>query len=238
MSERLQKILAEAGMASRREAEQMILAGRVTVNGDVVTQLGSKADPHKDTIALDGKPLGSSEKKVYYLFHKPMHVMVTRHDPQGRPTIYDYLKGIPERVNPVGRLDFDSEGLLLLTNDGDLHARLTHPRHEVPKVYQVRITGHLTKEEIARLEGGVSIKDHHTAPCHVRELKKNPNNSWIEITLTEGKNRQVRRMLETVDHYALRLVRVAIGPIMLGSLKKGAWRTVTPQELKKVKGQR
>ncbi len=202
----------------------MIQAGRVTVNGKRVTLLGSKADPKRDRIAVDGKPIRIAEEKATYLFHKPVNVMVTRKDPQGRPTIYDYLREIPESVNYVGRLDFDSEGLILLTNDGELHARLTHPSHEVPKTYDVKIAGHLTEEERKRLEGGVTIGGHVTHPCRVKILKQNPHNQWIEMTLTEGKNRQVRRMLETVGYRVLRLVRVGIGPLRLGDLKKGCWR--------------
>jgi pseudouridine synthase len=228
---RLQKILAQAGIASRREAEKMILAGRVRVNGKVVTQLGTQADPEKDKITADGKPISIVAEKVYYLFHKPENVMVTRHDPQGRPTIYDYLKGINERVNPVGRLDFDSEGLVLLTNDGDLHARLIHPRHEVPKTYQVKISGRLTPEKLKKLREGVDIGGYVTQPCTANIFKENPHNCWIEIQLTEGKNRQVRRMMEALGHNVLRLVRVGIGPLRLRDLKKGAWRPLTRSEI-------
>lgn len=243
--ERLQKILSEAGVASRREAEKIILAGRVCVNGQVITQLGSKADPDRDKITFDGKRVKIPEKKVYYLFHKPMNVMVTRHDPEGRPTIYDYLKGIKERVNPVGRLDFDSEGLILLTNDGDLLARLTHPRHEISKIYQARIAGHLRPDELEKLRQGIKIRDESgasyvTQPCEVREIKKNPNNVWVEIVLKEGKNRQVRRMIEALGrgHQVLRLVRVGIGPLRLGELGKGWWRNLTENEIHQLKKKR
>lgn len=235
MRERLQKILSQAGIASRREAERMILAGRVRVNDAVVTRLGTQADPGQDRITVDGKPVRVGSTKVYYLFHKPENVMVTRRDPQGRPTIYDYLKGIP-RVNPVGRLDFDSEGLLLLTNDGDLHARLTHPRHEVPKTYEVKISGRVGPGEIKRLEKGVDIGGYRTQPCEVRLLKENPHNCWIEVILKEGKQRQVRRMIEAIGYQVLRLVRVGIGPIRLGDQTKGTCRSLTDREQADLKG--
>lgn len=229
--ERLQKILSEAGVASRREAEGMILAGRVQVNGKKIQELGTKADPDKDQITVDGKRIRIPSKKVYYLFNKPVHVMVTRHDPEDRPTIYDYLKEIKERVNPVGRLDFDSEGLILLTNDGALLALLTHPRHEVPKTYQARITGHLSPEKLGKIRKGMKLEDYTTQPCEIHELKKNPHNSWIEIVLREGKNRQVRHMIEAVGHQVLRLKRVAIGPLLLGNLKTAHFRVLTSQEI-------
>lgn len=209
----------------------MILAGRVRVNGKIVTQLGTQADPQKDMIAVDGKPIPLRSEKAYYLFHKPENVMVTRHDPQGRPTIYDYLKGIGERVNPVGRLDFDSEGLILLTNDGEFHARLTHPRHEIPKVYHVKISGQLTETELKGIREGIDIGGYITQPCETTVFKKNPHNSWLEIILKEGKNRQVRRMIETLGYKVLRLVRVGIGPLKLTDLKKGEWRPLTRSEI-------
>ncbi len=231
VQERLQKVLAQAGLASRREAELWILGGRVSINGVVITALGTKADPLKDKISVDGKPIEISEKKAYYLFHKPMHVMVTRHDPQGRSTVYDYLKDISERINPVGRLDFDSEGLLLLTNDGDLHAKLTHPKHEVSKTYQVKIAGFLPEEQQERMRQGVNIGDVVTQPCQVKEIKRNPHNSWLEITIHEGKNRQVRRMIDFFGHGVLRLIRVGIGPLQLGDLPKGEWRFLEKTEV-------
>lgn len=231
MQERIQKIIAAAGLASRREAEEWISAGKVLVNGDVAV-LGTKADPAKDKIVVDNKPLSKAEKKVYYLFNKPMHVMVTRHDPEDRPTIYDYLKKIPEKVNYVGRLDFDSEGLILLTNDGDLQARLTHPRHEIPKTYHARVTGFLSEPKLDQMRKGMRLKDYTTQPCEARVIKKNPHNCWVEIILREGKNRQVRNMIEAIGHTVLRLKRVAIGSLQLGDLKTGHFRSLTSQELK------
>ena len=210
----------------------MILAGRVAVNGEVITQLGSQADPEVDRIAFDGKSIKTQVSKVYYLFNKPEHVMVTRYDPEGRPTVYDYLKGISERVNTVGRLDFDSEGLLLLTNDGELHARLTHPRHEVPKTYHVKIDGNLTAVQCKMLESGINIGDYVTRPCKVKVINQTAYNQWIEMTITEGKNRQVRKMMEALGYEVVRLVRVGIGPLRIADLQKGTWRKLTLPEVR------
>jgi 23S rRNA pseudouridine2605 synthase len=230
-SERLQKILAEAGVASRREAERMIVNGRVRVNGRLVRELGSKADAAKDAITVDGKPLKAAEGKIYLAFHKPVNVMVTRKDPEGRPTVFDYLKEIPARVNYVGRLDFDSEGLLLLTNDGELLARLTHPRYEVPKTYHVKVVGRVTKETLAMIARGVDVGDFVAQPSQARLFKENPNNTWIEIVLKEGKNREVRRIFEALGHETLRLVRVAVGPVTLSGLPTGRWRALNRKEV-------
>lgn len=229
--ERLQKILAEAGVASRREAERMIVNGRVRVNGELVRELGTKADAAKDAITVDGKPVKSAEKKVYLAFHKPVNVMVTRKDPEGRPTVFDYLKEIPERVNYVGRLDFDSEGLLLLTNDGELLARLTHPRYEVPKTYHVKVVGRVTKESLAKIAKGVDTGDFVSQPSQARVYKENPNNTWVEIILKEGKNREVRRIFEALGHKTMRLIRMAVGPVTLSDLLPGRWRALTRKEI-------
>lgn len=221
-STRLQKILAEAGLCSRREAEKWIVAGRVSVNGKRVTELGSKADPVRDKIKVDGRPIfAASTSKVYYLFHKPHNVMVTRKDPEGRPTIYDYLKKIRERVYPVGRLDFDSEGLLLLTNDGELTHQLTHPASKVPKTYEVKIQGLPSLPDIEKLKKGVRLEWGITQPAGVRVLKKTDKNCWLKITLTEGKNRQIRQMMEEIGFNVMRLRRTAIGRYQLGALKPG-----------------
>lgn len=230
MEVRLQKVIAEAGLASRRHAEIWIQEGAVKVNGKVVTKLGTKVDPLQDRIEVRGQPLPHQQECVYYVFNKPANVMVTAHDPQGRTTIFDYLTGIKERVYPVGRLDFDSEGLLILTNDGALANQLTHPRHEIPKTYHVKIGGHLTEQQLKTLREGTPLEDGTVEPAKVTVLRKNPNNSWIEITIHEGKNRQVRRMVEAVGHKAIRLVRIAVGPLHLGKLKKGQFRPMTKRE--------
>lgn len=230
-SERIQKILAEAGVASRREAERMIVNGRIRVNGELIRELGSKADAAKDRITVDGKPIRSAEKKIYLAFHKPVNVMVTRKDPEDRPTVFDYLKDIPERVNYVGRLDFDSEGLLLLTNDGDLLARLTHPRYEVPKTYHVKVVGRVSPASLTRIAKGVDVGEFVSQPSTARITKENPNNTWIEIVLKEGKNREVRKIFETLGHKTMRLIRVAVGSVKLGDLPAGRWRLLTPKEV-------
>lgn len=233
--ERLQKILSQAGVASRREAEKMILAGRVSVNGQKVTEMGSQADIEKDRITVDGKKITVSENKAYYLFHKPKNVIVTRYDPEDRPTVFDYLKDVPERVNPAGRLDFDSEGLLLLTNDGELLARLIHPRHQIPKIYHVKVKDIFPEEDLKKLEQGILIGDYTTQPCHAKILKKDKYNTWIEVILKEGKNRQIRRMVEAIDHEVLSLIRVGIGPLRLEDLPKGMWRKLTRSEIENLK---
>lgn len=233
---RLQKFLSERGIASRREGEKMIAGGRVRVNGQIVRQMGVVVDPEQDRIEVDDVPVLVRPRLVYFLFHKPKNVMVTRNDPEGRPTIFDYLKKIPERVNYVGRLDFDSEGLILLTNDGELQNRLTHPSKEIPKTYQVKIapTPHPNPSPaegrgdiIRELSNGVDIGGYVTAPCQVRILDDN----WLEIILTEGKNRQIRRMCEAVGLTVLRLIRTAIGPLTLGNLQPGTSRPLSPVEI-------
>ncbi|MBI5299836.1 MAG: rRNA pseudouridine synthase [Deltaproteobacteria bacterium] len=223
---RLQKILAEAGLCSRREAEKWIEAGRVSLNGKRVTQLGTKANPISDKIAVDGKRVKFVTKKVYYLFHKPKNVMVTHFDPEDRPTIYDYLGNIKERVYPVGRLDFDSEGLILLTNDGDLTFELTHPKSKVPKTYEVKISGIPTPEILEKLEKGVRLDWGTTQPTKVKILKKTDKNCWLQISLTEGKNRQVRKMIEKFNFFVIRLRRTAIGLFKLGALKPGHYAKI------------
>lgn len=229
---RLQKILAGAGIASRREAERMILAGKVQVNGVITTKLGSCADPEKDKILVEGKSIQLATKKLYYLFYKPVNVIVSRYDPEGRPTVLDYFKEVPERINPVGRLDFDSEGLILMTNDGELHAKLTHPRHEIPKIYNVKIPGHLNENQKKKLESGVNIGDATTRPCQVKVIKENPFNCWIEMIIHEGRNRQIRRMIETLGLEVLKLIRVGIGPLKIDTLQRGEYRPLTPAELR------
>lgn len=229
MKERLQKILSEIGVTSRRKAEEMIADGRVTVNGNTAT-LGMKADPFLDYIKVDGKlvagPGISAPRKVYYMFYKPRNVLTTLYDPQGRPTIKDYLKGIKQRVFPVGRLDFDSEGLLLLTNDGEFAHALIHPSKKIPKTYHVKVKGIIEEDDIERLRQGIRLEDGMTRPAKVRRLKKGVNNSWVEITIYEGRKRQIRRMLEKVGHPVIRLIRVGIGPFKIGSLKPGEIREV------------
>jgi pseudouridine synthase len=235
-TERLQKLIARAGIASRRAAEQFILDGQVTVNGRVVTELGSKADPAEDHIKVRGKLLQFRAEPVYAMLHKPKSYVTTLHDPEGRPTIVDLIKGIRGRVFPVGRLDFDTEGLLLLTNDGELANALMHPSREVPKVYTVKIKGKATDEELAKLgAGGIYIGPGRSAPCRVRRMRAAEQNEWLEITLHEGKKRQIRVMLQRLGHSVLKLIRTSYAGIPLGALPRGEARLLTPVEVNRLK---
>jgi 23S rRNA pseudouridine2605 synthase len=230
METRLQKLIAGTGLASRRKAEALITAGRVTVNGKVVTELGIKVDPDCDHVKVDGKHLSAAQPFVYLLLNKPKNVMSTLDDPGGRTTVKDYLRGVSVRVFPVGRLDFDSEGLMLLTNNGDLAQALLHPRYHVPKTYLIKVKGVLTNEEITHLEQGVRLDDGMTSPAMVKKIKKAEQNSWLEITIREGRKHQVKRMLEAVGHPVIKLMRVKMGPLTLGSLAPGEFRFLTDRE--------
>ena len=227
---RLQKYMAEAGIASRRKCEELIQACRVKVNGQVAI-LGACVEPLQDLVEVDGEPLGKSQKKVTVILNKPRGVMCTAQDPQGRPTVGDYVKDLPVRVYNAGRLDYDSEGLLVMTNDGELAYKLTHPRFCMDKTYAAICDGLLTKAQIAALEQGVLLEDGPTHPAKVREVFKLRNgNTAFNITIHEGRNRQVRRMLEAVGHETLALKRVALGPLRLGDLPSGTYRSLTAQE--------
>lgn len=230
MQERLQKILSSAGITSRRAAEVMITEGRVSVNGVTVTELGSKADPETDRIAVDGKPVSIPKKKMYLLLHKPAGYVTTMSDPGGRPVITELIKGIPERLYPVGRLDFNTEGLLLLTNDGDWANRLAHPSHEVEKEYLVKIRGALSSEKIALLSGGIKLEDGMTAPARIEIIRVLEKNVWFTITIHEGRYRQVRRMCEAAELPLVKLKRIRYGNILLGDLKAGEYRILDPAE--------
>ena len=234
MRERLQKILAHAGIASRRHAEEMIEAGRVTVNGHLVTELGSKADPAEDVIKVDGKKVRPPQRHVYILLNKPKNVMSTASDPEGRPTILDYLKGkIKERVYPVGRLDFGSEGLIILTNDGDF-TRLMTKAGVIPKVYQVKVAGGPAERDLDRLRRGAYIDNERFAPSAIERLKGGEN-PWFEVTLHQGKNQQIRRMFQSIGHPVEKLRRVRIGAIEDEKLGPGAWRFLTPEEVNQLR---
>ena len=228
---RLQKLIAGAGLASRRKAEVLISAGRVTVNGQVVTELGTKIDPEHDHVKVDGKHLKSAQPFVFLLLNKPKNVMSTLDDPGGRPTIKDLLRGVSVRVFPVGRLDFDGEGLMLLTNNGDLAQALLHPRYHVPKTYLIKVKGVLTDDEIAQLERGVKLADGMTSPATMKKIRKAEQNSWLEITIHEGRKHQVKRMLEAVGHPVLKLMRVRMGPLALGGLASGEFRYLEDREV-------
>jgi 23S rRNA pseudouridine2605 synthase len=231
MISRLQKILSQAGIASRRQAETMITAGRVAVNGVVVTELGTKADPDQDMIVVDGRPLTVTAAKRYILLYKPSGYMTTLKDPEGRPLVIDLLTGVGERVYPVGRLDYNSEGLLLLTNDGDWANRLAHPRYEIDKEYHVRVQGQVMPDQVARLSAGVTLEDGRTAPATVTVLKESEHNTWISVTIHEGRYRQVRRMCEAVSLSVVRLKRVRYGTLDIGELKPGEYRHLSQIEV-------
>ena len=255
-SERLQKIIAAAGVASRRKAEELVTAGRVTVNGEVKSELGSKADPETDDIRVDGKSL-KAEQPIYILLHKPKGYVTTVSDPEGRETVMDLIKGVSARVYPVGRLDYLSEGLLLLTNDGEMAAKLTHASTHVPKKYLVKVSGEPTEEQIDQLRHGVQLPPEQgnihadpreggrfggekrrstsvkTAPCKI-ELTREGDNPWYEVTLTEGRNRQIRRMFDFIGHHVEKIKRVEYGPLKL-DVENGEFRLLNPQEVLRLK---
>ncbi|MDK2881934.1 MAG: rRNA synthase [Bacillota bacterium] len=229
MEERLQKIIARAGLASRRQAEQLIVQGRVQVNGRVVTELGTKADPERDTITVDGRELPSPHR-VYYLLHKPRGYITTVRDPQGRPTVIDLLPA-RTRLFPVGRLDLDSEGLLLLTNDGELAYLLTHPRFGVEKVYEVWVRGYLAPEDLEVLKHGVLLEDGPARPAKVEVLGTWQKGARLSVTMLEGRKREVRRLFGSLGFEVERLIRRRLGPLKLGNLPAGHARPLTPQEV-------
>ena len=240
--ERLQKIISAAGVASRRLAEELITQGRVAVNGKTVTTLGTKADPEHDEIKVDGRRIREQKRKRYILLYKPRGYVTTRSDPEGRPTVMDLLKGVKEYVYPVGRLDYDSEGLLILTNDGDLAAHLTHPRHEVEKVYEARVKGIPEEKDLERLALGIVIDGRRTAPAKIRipdrpvkTTTSGAAHTFVEIVLHEGRQRQVRRMFDSIGHPVVRLRRVRIGPIVDEQIPIGHWRELDAQELTKLR---
>ena len=231
---RLQKYLAGCGAASRRKGEEFITAGRVTVNGAVVTELGTQVE-EGDAVTLDGKPMLPEEKKYYILYHKPMGEVCTASDPQGRATVLDRFRDFPVRLFPVGRLDFDSEGLLLLTNDGEMMQRMLHPSREVDKTYLARVDGDVSLEAIRRLRAGILLDERMTAPADVRVIRRTGVETVALVTIHEGRNRQVRRMFDAVGHTVLLLRRVKFGPLEMGELKRGQWRELTEEELARLR---
>src|SRR5580765_7649865 len=237
-ADRLQKIISAAAIASRRKAEQFITQGLVSVNGQVVTELGSKADLEHDHIRVNGKLLHAAERHVYLLMNKPKGYVTTLSDPEKRPTVSQLLHGVGARVYPVGRLDYASEGLLLLTNDGELANQMMKAASHVPKTYMVKIAGTPTDEAIAKLRAGVSIatddgKRVRTGPAAVRVVKE-ATNPWYEITLIEGRNRQIRRMFEAVGHHVEKIKRVKYGPLTL-DVPPGVYRSLTLKEIERLK---
>lgn len=239
---RLQKFLAQAGVASRRASEQLIREGRVAVNGQTVTVMGWKVDPARDRVTVDGEPVeppgGQDGIPVYIVLNKPPGVLSAARDERGRITVTEWVRrrgGPGVRLFPVGRLDLNSEGLMLLTNDGELAYGLTHPSREVPKTYRVVVQGAVSNEALRALRQGVVLEDGPTAPAEVRLLRRTPQSSELEITIHEGRKRQVRRMCQAVGFPVERLVRVRIGPLALGDLPRGAWRYLTPKEVERLK---
>ena len=232
---RLQKYLAQCGVASRRHAEQMIADGLVQVNGQTVTEMGVQVE-EGDIVCVRGERVTPEADKRYILYHKPMGEVTTVSDEKGRDTVMDHFQDFPVRLFPIGRLDYDSEGLLLLTNDGELAASLTHPSHEVDKTYLARITTHLTPDELHQLRAGITLGDgFRTSPARVRVIREETFASAVLITIHEGHNRQVRRMMEAVGHKVLLLRRVKFGPIDLKGVERGAWRDLTPDEVRMLK---
>ncbi len=231
MAERVQKIIATSGLASRREAERWIAEGRVTVNRKPVKTPGMTADPSADEIRVNGRKIPVYPRKVYLLLNKPQGYVTTLKDPQGRRTIVELMKGLKERVYPVGRLDYDSEGLLLLTNDGTMAEKLTHPRFRVAKTYLVKVKGIPRAHELSHLRHGVLLDGRTARAEEVSVSKCLQRNAWVKITLMEGKKRQVRRMFEALGHVVIALRRLRMGPLKLGELKKGAYRRLTDAEI-------
>src|SRR5499427_5326161 len=230
MQERLQKILAHAGVASRRHAEEMNQEGRVTVNGHIITELGSKADPDEDVIKVDGKKVRPPERHVYILLNKPKNVMSTTSDPEGRPTVLEYVqRKVKERVYPVGRLDFGSEGLIILTNDGEFTKFMTKAGL-VPKVYHAKLAGLPAERELDKLRRGAYIDNERLAPCEIKKLKGG-DNPWFEVTLHQGRNQQIRRMFQAIGHPVEKLRRVSIGFLQDEKLKPGEWRFLSEHEI-------
>ncbi|MGP8154846.1 MAG: pseudouridine synthase [Smithella sp.] len=231
MKERLQKIIATAGITSRRHAEKLIAEGRVSVNNVVVTQPGIKADAEKDIIRIDSRSFSLEKTKYYIVLNKPAGFVTTLHDPQNRPTVVDLLSDVQERIYPVGRLDYDSRGLLLLTNDGDFAQKIQHPRFQKPKIYMVKIQGRLSKDELKQVGMGIKLQDDVFKPENLKVEKINDKSCWLRLTLREGKNRIIRRGFEAIGHRVAHLMREAIGDLQLGNLKEGMWRHLTKKEI-------
>jgi 23S rRNA pseudouridine2605 synthase len=232
--ERLNKLLAHAGIGSRRQCDELLAAGRVSVDGQTIRELGTRVDPAQQRVCVDGQPI-QVEHPVYWLVHKPRGYLCTNYDPAGRPLAVDLVPHVSQRVYTVGRLDEDSEGLLLLTNDGDLAHRLMHPRFGVEKTYLVQVAGHPSREDVQQLLKGIWLSDGHVRARRVKRVKTQGESTWLEMGLNEGKNREIRRMLARLGHKVMRLRRLAIGPVQLGRLLSGKARPLTAQELAALK---
>ena len=232
---RLQKYLALSGVASRRTAEKMIQEGHVRVNGVLITEMGVQVDETRDQVTVDGALVHPEEEKHYIAYNKPIGEVTTVSDPEGRATVMDKFRDYPVRLFPVGRLDYDSEGLLLLTNDGEVMNHLLHPSREVDKVYWVKASNQVTDEEISRLRRGVLVDGSLTSPAHVRLIRREAFDTVLLVTIHEGRNRQVRKMISAIGHQVVHLRRVGFGPVSLGDLPLGYWRPLTEAEIKKIR---
>lgn len=233
---RLQKYIALCGVASRRAAEEMISSGRVRVNKTVVTELGTKVNPDKDKVYVDSKLIAEKNKKYYIMLNKPVGYITSAKDQFDRKTVLDLVSDLDARLYPVGRLDYDSEGLIFLTNDGDFTYYLTHPANEVKKKYQVTVSGIVDKDTVWQLRKGVEIDGRMTAPARVEITKQTERTTDLTFVISEGRNRQIRKMCETVGHMVIRLRRVAVGNVILGNLPRGKWRHLTPGEIQLLTG--
>jgi 23S rRNA pseudouridine2605 synthase len=231
----LDRVISKAGFGSRTDARRWIAGGRVRVNGKLIQTPDHWVDPQRDRVTLDGKPVRALER-VYLLLYKPKGYLTTYRDPQRRPTVYDLIRDVPQFVSPVGRLDLDTSGLLIMTNDTQFAERIMNPDYKVPKTYLVKCAGVLTDEQLERLRGGVDLDDGPTLPAGVKRLRDSARSTFLEITITEGRNRQVRRMIEAVGSAVLKLVRTAIGPVQIGDLQIGKWRELTPRERRLLAG--
>jgi len=231
---RLQKYLATCGIASRRKAEELIAAGRVSVNGKVITSMGEKVNPRKDIVLCDGKPVRVEEELIYVMLNKPKGYVTTLADPQGRPVVTSLVRDIPHRLFPVGRLDLDTEGALLLTNDGDLAQKIQHPSHETNKTYEALVQGHPGQTKLKLLEQGIILEEKKTAPATIKVVKHLHGQTLLEITIHEGRKRQVKKMFEFIGNPVISLKRIAYGRLFLGKLPSGKYKMLNPKDLKKI----
>lgn len=236
MEERLQKYMARCGLASRRECEKIISQGKVTVNGKLILEMGKKINPSKDEIKVEGRLIVPETKKAYIILNKPVGYISTVSDPMGRPTILELIGDIGLRIFPVGRLDFDSQGLIILTNDGDFTYYLTHPKHGIKKEYRVLVSGSPKNEDIESLKRGINIDDYFTNPAEIININKEDGGSIFKVIINEGRNRQVRRMFDSIGHPVISLTRVSVGNITLGNLPLGSWRYLRQDEVDGIKG--
>jgi 23S rRNA pseudouridine2605 synthase len=239
MKQRINKILSSAGQVSRRKADQLILAGRITLNGQIVSELGTKAFWGKDSIRVDGKEIPGPSERIHLMLNKPFGYICSLNDPQGRPVVTDLVRDVRQRVYPVGRLDFDSLGLLLLTNDGEFSHRLTHPRYHVPRTYKVTVDGAFSEEALKSLRKGVQLDDGFSGTSRATLIKQSGGKSIVRLTVTQGRTRIVRRLMEAVGYRVVHLIRTGFGNLELGNLKPGRYRLLEPDEvlaLKKMAG--